>query len=80
VTEQSVPKEDTVLKPSEEALKPCADLAQPLTEALAKSAPHFHETVRGRGTLENHRRKLYYQYLASKLCCVRQSLCVRKPG
>ena len=33
VTEQSVPKEDTVLKP-------CADLAQPLTEALAKSAPH----------------------------------------
>jgi hypothetical protein len=40
VTEQSVPKEDTVLKPSEEVLKPCADLAQPLTEALAKSAPH----------------------------------------
>jgi len=45
-----------------------------------KKCTSFHETVRARLTLEKHRRKLYYRYLASKLCCVRQSLCVRKPG
>ena len=35
-TEHSVPKEDTVLKPSEEVLKPCADLARPSGECLQK--------------------------------------------
>jgi len=36
VTEQSVPKEDTVLKPTEEVLKPCADLAWPLRKSFLK--------------------------------------------
>ena len=36
VTEQSVPKEDTVLKPTEEVLKPCADLAWPSAEIIPK--------------------------------------------
>jgi hypothetical protein len=39
VTEHSVPKEDMVLKPSEEVLKPCADLARPSGEVLAKNIP-----------------------------------------
>ncbi len=39
VTEQSVPKEDTVLKPTEEVLKPCASVAQPLTQILPKKIP-----------------------------------------
>jgi hypothetical protein len=39
VTERGVPKEDTVLKPSEEVLKPCADLARPSGEVLTKNIP-----------------------------------------
>jgi len=39
VTEHSVPKEDTVLKSSEAVLKPCAELAQPSLDTLARSAP-----------------------------------------
>jgi len=40
VTEQSVPKEDTVLKPTEEVLKPCADLAWPSAEIIRKNEHH----------------------------------------
>ena len=34
-----MPKEDTVLKSSEAVLKPCAELAQPSLDTLARSAP-----------------------------------------
>ena len=36
VTESSVPKKATVLKPSEEVLKPCADVAQTSLDVLAE--------------------------------------------
>jgi hypothetical protein len=39
VTEHSVPKEDMVLKPSEEVLKPCASVACPSADIPPKSAP-----------------------------------------
>ena len=39
VTEQSVPKEDTVLKPTEEVLKPCASGTKPSPEILPKNTP-----------------------------------------
>ena len=37
VTEHSVPKEDTVLKPTDEVLKPCVRVAQPSLDTLAKN-------------------------------------------
>jgi hypothetical protein len=80
VTEHSVPKEDKVLKPSEEVLKTMCRFSTGFRGSACKKYTRFHATVRARLTLEKHRRKLYYRYLASKLCCVRQSLCVRKPG
>jgi hypothetical protein len=40
VTEHSVPKEDMVLKPSETPLKPCADLAHPSVDIVAKNPSH----------------------------------------
>ena len=39
VKEQSVPKEDTVLKPTEEVLKPCASGTKPSPEILPKNTP-----------------------------------------
>jgi hypothetical protein len=45
VTEHSVPKEDTVLKPSEEVLKPCTTVTRPSPDFLAKNEPDSTEPL-----------------------------------
>ena len=62
VTEQSVPKEDTVLKPTEEVLKPCADLAWPSAEIIPKNEHHSRQRPR-----QTHARKAPQKALLSIL-------------
>src|SRR5271157_3919649 len=76
VTDQVMPNNDNVLKQDADVLKHCA-VAQPPVCILAKNEQRCHGTVRDRLTLEKHCRKRYHRYLASTLCCVRQSRCVR---